>query len=157
MPDVAEPGLLCYLVSPPFHGPAFDLDAVAAVPAGQVVVMGVGLAPAVQDLAGRIPDRVDPAGLTEYLQVAVDRGEPNRFAPITQLGVDLLSAGEAREPVERGGDGFGLPGPGDPGAVHTASGGPLGHAHTWHGSSQADKLLTFAPSRRARRLDGEKM
>ena len=51
--DLGEAGLLGDLLGPALDGAAFDLDAATAVPAGQMVVVGVGLAAPVQDLARR--------------------------------------------------------------------------------------------------------
>ena len=50
MPDLGEPCLPGDLVGPAFDGLALDLNAAPAVPAGQVVMMGVGLAAPVQNL-----------------------------------------------------------------------------------------------------------
>jgi hypothetical protein len=76
----SEPGLLGYLLGPVLDGTAFYLHAAAAVAAGEVVMVRVGLATAVQDLAGRVPDRVDSAALAEDLQVPVDSGQADLFA-----------------------------------------------------------------------------
>jgi hypothetical protein len=50
--DLGEAGLLGDLFGPVLDRASFDLDALAAIPAGQMVMVSVGLAPAVQDLAG---------------------------------------------------------------------------------------------------------
>jgi len=82
VPHVREASLLCHLVGPPLHGLAFDLDAATAVPAGQMVMVGVGLAPAVKRLAAGVPDRVDPASLAECLKMPVDRGQADLLAMV---------------------------------------------------------------------------
>jgi len=51
VPDFGEARLASNLVGPAFDRLALDLDAAPAVPAGQVVMMGVGLAPPVKNLA----------------------------------------------------------------------------------------------------------
>ena len=73
-----------------------DLDALSAVPAGQVMVMGVATALAVERLAAGVPDRVDPAVFAEHLKVPVDGGQADMLATGAQLGMDLLSAAESR-------------------------------------------------------------
>ena len=79
--DVGEAGLGGHLLGPALHRAPLHLHAVTAVAAGQVMVVGVASALAVQGLAAGIADRVDPAVLAEHLQVPVDRGEPDMLAP----------------------------------------------------------------------------
>ena len=100
MADVGEPGLGRDLLGPQLNRLALDLDAATAVPAGQMVVMGVGAAAAVEGLAVRIPDGVDLAVLAQHLEVPVDGGQSNVLAAPPQLGVDLLGAAEAGEHVQ---------------------------------------------------------
>jgi len=75
VPDIGESGLGGYLLCPPLDGAALDLDAAPAVPAGQVVVMRVTAAPAVERLAAGVPDRVYLAVLAQHLEVPVDGGQ----------------------------------------------------------------------------------
>ena len=83
------------------------------------MVVSVGLAAAVQDLAGRVPDRVDPARLAEHLQVPVHGRQADLLTPVAQFGVDLLGAAEPGEAIKHGGNRLGLPGAPDPGAVRS--------------------------------------
>lgn len=83
------------LLRPLFHYPALDLNAAAALPACQVVVVARRPALPVECLAGRVADGVDRPLLAEHLKVAVDRGEADVIAPSAQLGVDLLGAAES--------------------------------------------------------------
>jgi hypothetical protein len=103
--DRGEAGLGGDLFRPLFDGPALDLHAAAADPAGEVVVVHRGIALPVEDLAGLVADRVDGALLAEYLQVAVDRGEPDGLAAAAEFRVDVLGAAEARKAGQRRGDG----------------------------------------------------
>ena len=100
-----EAGLGGDLFRPLFDGSALDLDAPAADPAGEVVVVHGGVALPVEDLTGRVADGVDGPLLAEYLQMAVDRGESDGLAAAAEFGVDLLGAAEARKTGQRGGDG----------------------------------------------------
>jgi hypothetical protein len=145
--DIGKPCLLGHLLGPPLDRPPFDLNAAAAVAASQVVVMGVGLAPAVQDFAARVPYRVDPARLAKRLQVPVNGREPDLLTPIPEFRVDLLSAAESGQPVEHRGDRFGLPGTPDPGAVRSVGGSAIWRAHISHGSSHVEPLWTFDGAR----------
>ena len=103
--DRGEAGLCGDLFRPLLDDAAFHLDAAAAGAAGEVVVVRGGVALPVEGLPGFVTDGVDGALLAEHLQVAVDRGESDGLAAPAKLGVDLLSAAEAREAGQRGGDG----------------------------------------------------
>jgi hypothetical protein len=140
VPDLGESGLACDLVGPALDRLAFHLDAAPAVPAREVMMMGVCPAAPIQDLAGRVPDRVHPARLAEHLEVPVDRRQADRLPALPQLGVDLLGAAEPRQPVKHGRDRLGLPGATDPGALRPPAGPALGEVHNSHGSSQDGKL-----------------
>lgn len=117
MVDVRETGLVSHVIRPALHRLALDLDASAAAPAGQMVVVGVGPAPPVPDFAAGVADRVELAGLGQRLQMPVDSGEPDLLAARPELGVDLLRAGEAGQPAQHGGHSLGLPGTAHPGAL----------------------------------------
>jgi hypothetical protein len=74
----------------------------AALAAGQVVMVRGGSALPVQGLARRVTDAVDHALLAEYLQVTVDGGEADVLAAAAKLGVDILGAAEAGHARQRG-------------------------------------------------------
>src|SRR5260370_557522 len=59
-------------------------------------------------------------------------------APVRAFRVDLLGAAVSGQPVEDRGDRLGLLGASDPGAVLSAGGSAIGHAHISHGSSQRE-------------------
>jgi hypothetical protein len=99
---VGEFGVAGDPLGPLLDRPALHLDARAAVPAGQMVMVGARLAPAVEGLAAVVADGVDRAFLAEHLEVAVDGGEPDVLSPPPQLGVDLLGTAEAGEVLQRG-------------------------------------------------------
>jgi len=103
--DRREAGLGRDLFRPLLDDPALHLDAAAAHPAGQVVMVRGGAALPVEDLTRRVADGVDGTLLAEDLQVAVDSGEPDRLTPAAQLGVDFLGAAETRQAGQRRGDG----------------------------------------------------
>ena len=105
MVDRGEARLGGDLCRPLLDDAALHLDATAAGPAGEVVVVRGGVALPVEGLPGLVADGVDGALLAEHLQVTVDRGESDGLAAPAKLGVDLLSAAEAREAGQRGGDG----------------------------------------------------
>src|ERR1700722_160854 len=105
------------LLRPLLHDAPLDLDAAAALAAGEVVVVPGGVALPVEGLTRRVADRVDHALLAHHLQVAVDGGEPDGLALTAQLGVDLLRAAEAGHAGERGRDGRRLLGAPPPGAA----------------------------------------
>jgi hypothetical protein len=113
--DRREPRLGGDLFRPLLDGPALDLDAAAADPACQVVVVPGRAALPVEGLARGVADRVDRALLAEHLEVAVDGGEPDGLALTAQFGVDLLGAAEPGKAREGGGDDRGLPRPAYPG------------------------------------------
>jgi hypothetical protein len=115
--DVGEAGVAGDPFGPLLDGAAFDLDALAAVAAGQVVVMRAGAALAVERLAAAVTDGVDAAVVAEHLEVAVDRGEPDVLAAPPQLGVDLLGAAEAGQVVQSLGERGRLPRPAHLGAT----------------------------------------
>ncbi len=148
MSDLGEPRLFGYLLGPAFHVTPFYFHAAAAVAAGQVMVVGVGLAAAIQDLAGSVPDRVDSAALAQGLEMPVYSRQADLLAAFTQLGVDLLGAAEARQSVEYRGYRLGLPGPADPRAVRPATGGASWGTHIWHGSSRAGEFPLLRGGRR---------
>src|SRR5450432_1121077 len=75
MANVSEAGLGRHLLGPALHRSSFHLDAAPADAAGQMMVMRVALASAVERLAAGVADGVHPAVLAEYLQVPVDSGE----------------------------------------------------------------------------------
>ena len=112
--DRGEAGLGGYLLGPLLDGAALDLDAAAADPAGQVVMVDRAAALAVEDLTRRVADGVHRAGLAEHLQVPVDGGQPDGLAAAAQLGVDLLGAAEAGQAGQRGGQRGGLLRPAHP-------------------------------------------
>jgi hypothetical protein len=99
MADVGKAGLGGYLLSPPLHRASLHLDAAPAVAAGQMMVMGVALASAIESLAAGVADGVYPAVLAEHLQMPVDSREADVLASAAQLGMNLLRAAEPREPV----------------------------------------------------------
>ena len=99
MPDLGEASPLRDVIGPALDGFPLDLNAAATTPAGQVVMVGVGLAAPVERLPGRVPDRVDPPGLAEHLQMPVHGREPDGLARGEQLGVNLLRAAEPGQPV----------------------------------------------------------
>ena len=105
MVDRGEARLGGDLCRPLLDDAALHLDAAAAGTAGEVVVVRGGVALPVEGLPGLVADGVDGALLAEHLQVTVDRGESDGLAAPAELGVDLLSAAEAREAGQRGGDG----------------------------------------------------
>jgi len=99
--DRGEARLGGHLLGPLLDGAALHLDAAAAGPAGQVVMVNRGRALPVEDLAGRVADGVHVAVLGEHLQVAVDGGEADVLAPTPELGVNVLSAAEAGHARQR--------------------------------------------------------
>ena len=103
--DRGEAGLGGDLCRPLLDDAALHLDAAAAGAAGEVVVVRGGVALPVEGLPGLVADGVDGALLAEHLQVTVDRGKSDGLTASAELCVDLLSAAEAREPGQRGGDG----------------------------------------------------
>jgi hypothetical protein len=152
--DIGEAGLPRDLLGPALDGATLDLDAAATGTAGQVVMVGVGLAAPVQDLARGVPDRVDPAALAQHLKVPVHGREADLLAAISQLRVDLLGTAEPRQTVKHRSDRLGLPRPADPGAVRRRAGSALGRTHVSHGSSQDAKLSTFESRRGLLRMEG---
>jgi hypothetical protein len=108
--DVGETSLGGDLFGPPLDGAALDLHAPAADTAGEVMVVRVAAAAAVQRLAAGIPDGVYLAVLAEYLQMAVDSCEAHMLAATAQFRVNLLSAAETRQAVQHSGQRLGLPG-----------------------------------------------
>ena len=140
MTDLREPGLLGDLFCPALDGLALYLDAAPAVAAGQVVMMGVGLAAAVQDLSARVPDRVHAARLAEYLKMPVDRRQADGLTAFAELRMDLLSAAEPRQPVKHRSHSLGLPGAAHPGTVRPVAGRALGETHNSHGTSRDGTL-----------------
>jgi hypothetical protein len=117
MTYVGEPGVGGYLLGPPLDSLALDLDATAAVAAGEVMMVSVRAAAAVQDLAARAGDGVDLPGLAEHLEMAVDGGQADVLAAAAQLGMNLLSAAESGQPVQGRGQHLGLAGTTNPGAA----------------------------------------
>src|SRR5579871_5083464 len=116
------------LLGPLLHDAALDLDAAAALAAGEVVVVPGGVALSVECLARGVADGVDRALLAEHLQVAVHGGEADGLALPTKLGVDLLRAAEAGHAGERSRDGRRLLGAPHPSAARMI------HCHVLHGS-----------------------
>src|SRR5215469_10388229 len=126
--DGGEARLGGHLLRPLLDDAALDLDAAAADPARQVVVMAGGSALPVQGLARRVTDRIDRALLAEHLQVPVHGGEAYGLTLPAKLGVDLLGAAEAGEAGQSRGDRRRLPGPAHPCAAR------LLHCHISQGS-----------------------
>src|SRR5579859_1602537 len=83
-----EAGLRGDLFGPALYRAAFDFHAAATGAAGQVVMVGVGAAAAVEGLAVGVPDRVDLAVFAEHLEVAVDGGEADLLATPAQFRID---------------------------------------------------------------------
>src|ERR1022692_1845818 len=111
MADVSEARLRGDLLGPAFDRPSLDFHAAPAGTAGEVMVMAVSAALAVERLAAGVADRVDPAVFAEYLQVPVNGSQPDVLAPAAQLSVDLLGAAETRQAVQHERQRLGLPGP----------------------------------------------
>jgi hypothetical protein len=97
---LGEPGVRRYLLRPALHGLALDLDAAAAIAAGEVMVVGIAAAAPVQCLAARIPDRVDLATLAQHLKVPVHGGEADVLAAAPKLGMNLLRTAESWQAIE---------------------------------------------------------
>jgi hypothetical protein len=105
---ISESGVTRHSFGPLLYGPALDLDAFPADPAGEVMVVGAGLALPVQRLAAVVADGVDAAFLAEHLEVAVYGGQADVLAAPPQLGVDLLGTAEAGKVLKRRGKRRGL-------------------------------------------------
>jgi len=117
------------LLGPALHDASLDLDAAPALAAGQVVVVHVAGAPAVERLTAGVPDGVDPAVLAQDLKVPVNGGETDVLAPAAQLGMDLLGAAETGQAVERPGKSLRLASAAYPRAAQRGLRGRRGH-HT---------------------------
>src|SRR5580700_5481480 len=147
MPHIGEPGVRGDLLGPPLNGLALDLDAPPAVPADQVVMVGVAAAPSVEGLAAGVPDRIDTPVLAEHLQVPVHGGQPDILAAPPELGMDLLRAGESGHAIESRGDRLSLSRAPNPGpAGRRRSGRRCTHTRT-----VAALPASFGRARRGRR------
>ena len=87
--DVDEAGLGGDAAGPRLDLRPFDFLGLAAATADQVVMVGVGVAAAVDRLAVGGVDDIDRTSVGEALQVPVDRTEPDPVALATQLDVQV--------------------------------------------------------------------
>jgi Beta-lactamase len=91
--DLAKPVLLRHRVGPPLHRRSRDLDRTTADAADQMMVVA-GRAPSIGRLTVVGSDRVELANFGHELQGSVDRGQPDAFALMPQVVMDLLSCPE---------------------------------------------------------------
>ena len=89
-----EAVLLGHGGGPLFNGAAIDFLGAAALGAYQVVVMGVGIAMAVQGFAIGHVEGVHCIDIGQGLQGAVHGGQAHLFLTLLELVVDLLGGGE---------------------------------------------------------------
>jgi hypothetical protein len=113
--DVDEAGLGSDAAGPCLDLWPFDFLGSAAAAADEVVMVGVGIAAAVDRLPIGGVDDVDHAGVGQALQVPVDGTERDPVALATQLNVQVLGAVESLGAGELVGDECALPGGPPPG------------------------------------------
>jgi hypothetical protein len=103
--NLAKPVFVGDVVGPPLDGGAFDLYGPATVAADKVVMVPHRAA-SVGGFSVAGADQVELAGVRHHQQGAVDGCQPDIFAPVAEIVVDLAGRTEvvgAREQVGDGG------------------------------------------------------
>jgi hypothetical protein len=93
--DIDEAVRLSRLCGPALYLRAFHLDCKPAVPADQMVVMAIAIAPAIASFAVVAAQGVELPGVGERTDLVVDRRQCDVLALGEQLGVEFLRGTES--------------------------------------------------------------
>ena len=109
MGDLDEPIGIRHLDCPPFHRGPLDLHCPPALAAHEVMVVAVGVAPAVTGFAVVAANGIELARVRHRPHLVVDGREPYVLTTGLELGMELLSGTKPLRGVEDRGEGALLP------------------------------------------------
>jgi hypothetical protein len=91
-----------YTRCPALNRPSCHLDGAPTQSAHEVVMVVVGIAPAIERFAVLRSTAVNLACLGQGTKLVVHRGQPHPLAPCTQLAIEVLGAPEPLEFIQNG-------------------------------------------------------